>query len=114
MSASPPGLAEGLFRMRHPERAHPRNTRTGAPAVTASHLGRRYWRLWGAATGSSLGDGIVFVAFPLLAASVTRDPRLIAGVAVVERLPWLLVSLAAGAMADRSDRRKFLMVVESA
>ena len=76
-------------------------------------LGTRYWRLWSAAASSSFGDGLVYVAFPLLAASVTRDPRLIAGVMFAERLPWLLVSLAAGALADRSDRLRFLVVVEA-
>ncbi|GAC1538066.1 MAG: MFS transporter [Acidimicrobiales bacterium] len=43
---------------------------------------------------------------------MTRSPALIAGVAVATRLPWLLLSLPAGALADRVDRRRLLMVVE--
>src|SRR5689334_4731819 len=48
-------------------------------------------------------------AFPLLAASLTRDPLTIAGVTVASRVPWLLFSLPFGAIADRFDRR-LLMV----
>ncbi|MDQ6696675.1 MAG: MFS transporter [Actinomycetota bacterium] len=67
-----------------------------------------------AATGtSSLGDGLVSVAFPLLAVTLTRDPLLIAGVAIAGRLPWLLISLPAGALADRMDRRRLVAVVET-
>jgi MFS family permease len=45
-------------------------------------------------------------ALPLLATELTRDPRLIAGVAVAERLPWLVFILPGGAWADRYDRRQ--------
>ncbi len=61
---------------------------------------------------SSLGDGLVHVAFPLLAVTLTRSPLLVAGVAAAGRLPWLLVSLPAGALADRTDRRRLVGIVE--
>src|SRR4051794_2880327 len=48
-------------------------------------------------------------AFPLLAASLTRDPVLIAGVTIANRLPWLLFSLLSGAVADRVDRRHLMV-----
>lgn len=41
----------------------------------------------------------------MLAASLTRDPVLVAGVVFAQRLPWLLFSLLSGALADRLDRR---------
>jgi MFS family permease len=47
---------------------------------------------------------MVFVAFPLLAVTLTKNPVLIAMVAVAEQLPWLLFSLPAGALADRVNR----------
>jgi len=59
-----------------------------------------------------MGDGLALVAFPLLATRLTHDARLIAGVALATRLPWLLVSLPAGAIADRVDRRRLLAAVE--
>ena len=48
-------------------------------------------------------------AFPLLAAILTRDPVLIAGITISTRLPWLLFSIFTGAIADRSDRRKLMI-----
>lgn len=48
-------------------------------------------------------------AGPLLAASLTNDPRLIALVGVGATLPWLLLSLPLGVVIDRLDRR-LLMV----
>lgn len=61
-------------------------------------------RLWAATAVSNLGDGVRQIALPLLATEVTRDPRLIAGVAVADRLPFLLFLLPGGAWADRYDR----------
>ncbi|MGH9057365.1 MAG: MFS transporter [Acidimicrobiales bacterium] len=77
-------------------------------------LGRRFWRLWAATGVSSLGDGVVLVAFPLLALAFTHDPLLIAGVVVAGRLPALLVALPAGALADRVNRRRLMMGIEAA
>jgi Transmembrane secretion effector len=53
-------------------------------------------------------------ALPLLATSVTTDPRAIAGVAVAERLPWLVLILPGGAWADRHDRRKLRLRLDLA
>jgi MFS family permease len=50
-------------------------------------------------------------ALPLLAASLTRDPRQIAGLETAARLPWLLFALAAGAIVDRIDRRLLMVSV---
>jgi MFS family permease len=58
---------------------------------------------------SSAGEGMFLTAFPLLAAILTRDPVLIAGVTIASRLPWLMFSLFTGALADRMDRRKLMI-----
>lgn len=71
-------------------------------------LGARYWRLWAASSISNVGDGVVAAAFPLLAASLTRDPVLVGGVATALSLPWLLFALFSGAVVDRLDRRTVL------
>jgi MFS family permease len=78
---------------------------------TRRPLGSRYWRLWWASTISNLGDGIDLAALPLLAAALTRDPRLVAGLATAARLPWLLFALTAGAVVDRVDRRVLMVGV---
>lgn len=59
---------------------------------------------------ANLGDGIALAAGPLLVASQTRSPVLIAASAMVQRLPALLVGLYAGALADRVDRRRLVVV----
>jgi MFS family permease len=51
---------------------------------------------------------------PLLAASLTRDPLLVAGLAVAQRLPWLLFSLVSGVLVDRLDRRRLMVRVDAA
>src|SRR3954471_7445284 len=68
-------------------------------------LGSRYWRLWSASALATLGAGICQVAVALLAVQLTRSPILVAGVAFAAKLPWLFLSLPAGAWADRWDRR---------
>ncbi|WP_199430783.1 MFS transporter [Qaidamihabitans albus] len=63
---------------------------------------------------SNLGDGIGKVAFPLLAADITRDPVLIAGLSAAQFLPWLLFALLTGALLDRVDRRHAIIVANLA
>lgn len=75
-------------------------------AMTA--LGSDFTRLWVASGISNLGDGVRAAALPLLAASLTRDPALVAGVAFAESLPWLFFALIGGAVADRVDRRALM------
>ena len=77
---------------------------TQAPRQPATRLSRDYWRLWWANTISSTGDGAFVAALPLLAVTITRDPRLVAVVTAATFLPWLLLSLPAGAVVDRYDR----------
>ncbi|MFM2115502.1 MAG: hypothetical protein RI908_1243, partial [Actinomycetota bacterium] len=66
-------------------------------------------RQWLASGISNIGDGMDAAAGPLLAASLTNDPRLIALVGVGLTLPWLVLSLPLGVIIDRLDR-KVLMV----
>jgi MFS family permease len=85
-------------------------TSTDRPAgPEAGRLGRNYSKLFSASTISNLGDGIGVVAYPWLASAITRNPLLIALVAVVQRLPWLLFSLPAGVITDRYSRRSLML-----
>lgn len=70
------------------------------------------YRLQFAATAiSNVGDGMVNAAAPLLALSLTSDPRLIAGVSFASSLPWLVLSLPAGVYIDRLNRKTLLITV---
>ena len=60
---------------------------------------------------SNLGDGIALAAGPLLVASQTHDPLLVAMAGLLQRLPWLLFGLYAGVIADRHDRRLIVVLV---
>jgi len=75
-------------------------------------LGASFWRLWSASAISNLADGVFQIALPLLAVSLTDSPALVAGVALASRLPWLLFALVAGALADRLDRRRTMLLVQ--
>jgi MFS family permease len=81
----------------------------GPDGGVAGGLGRAYWRLWTSSTLSNLADGLFQVALPLVAIGLTRAPTSIAGLTVALSLPWLLVALPAGAIADRQDRRRLML-----
>jgi len=69
-----------------------------------------FWRLLSASGLSNLADGVLAIAVPLIAIGLTRSPIAIAGLSVVVALPWLLFSLVAGALVDRLDRRRTLVL----
>jgi len=66
--------------------------------------------LWTSSGLSNLADGSLKVALPLLAVRLTDSPTLIAGLAFALTLPWLLFALPAGALSDRVDRRRAMLV----
>lgn len=72
----------------------------------------RFTRLLAAAGVSNLGDGVAQAAMPLLVASFTRDPLLVAGATVASQAPWLLLALVSGAFVDRVDRRRVMVVTD--
>ncbi|MCR6486342.1 MFS transporter [Amycolatopsis sp. OK19-0408] len=75
---------------------------------------RRLTWLLTSSAASHLGDGIGKVALPLLATTLTRDPVLIAGLSATQFLPWLLFAAVAGALVDRIDRRRAMVVANAA
>ncbi|QYN32901.1 MFS transporter [Pseudonocardia sp. DSM 110487] len=69
-----------------------------------------FGRLWAASAVSNVGDGVALAAGPLLLASLTSDPALVAGAMFVQQLPWLLFALPAGVYVDRLDRRRVVVL----
>lgn len=58
---------------------------------------------------SNLSDGLAFVSMPLLAASMTDDPRWVAGLATLYAVVRLVVALPVGVYVDRLDRRTLIV-----
>lgn len=81
-------------------------------ARTSARLGADFHKLWTASAISTLGDGVTLVAGPLLVASHTDDPALVAGAAFAQQLPWLLFSLISGVYVDRLDRQRLIVIVD--
>jgi MFS family permease len=80
-------------------------------AIVPARLGRSFRWLLGSSWVTNLGDGLEIAAGPLLIASQTRDPRLVAMALLLQRLPFFLFGLYAGVLADRLDRRRLVVVV---
>ncbi len=72
-------------------------------------LGRSFGRLFGSSAISAFGTGMHAAALPLLVVQLTDDPVLLGLVVLAAELPWVLVSLHAGALVDRLDRRRVMV-----
>jgi MFS family permease len=83
------------------------------PGAGRQPLGAAFWTLWTASGLSNLADGVLKIALPLIALRYTDSPTLLAGLAVALSLPWLLFALPAGALADRSDRRRIMVAANA-
>lgn len=81
-------------------------------AVLPARMGTPFRWLVASAWVSNLGDGLALAAGPLLVASQTSDPLLVALAGLLQRLPWLLFGLYAGVLADRVDRRLLVVTVD--
>jgi predicted MFS family arabinose efflux permease len=81
-------------------------------AVLPARMGTSFRWLVGSAWAGNLGDGIGLAAGPLLVATQTSDPFLVAMAGLLQRLPWLLFGLYAGVLADRIDRRLLVIAVD--
>ena len=79
---------------------------------TKKKLGSSYHKLFISTTISNIGDGMSLIAYPWLASALTRNPLLIAGVALVQRLPWLVFTLPVGVVTDRVDRKKAMVIAD--
>jgi len=73
-----------------------------------------FCRYWLSGFLSDFGNGVRLAAFPLLVAQLTREPAAVAAVTAVQGLPWLLLGAGAGVIADRVDRRRLMVTVDTA
>jgi MFS family permease len=82
-----------------------------AETISPARLGRSFRWLLASTTVNNIGDGIALSAGPLLVASQTRDPFLVSLALLSEYLPALVFGIPGGAIADRVDRKRMVIVV---
>lgn len=78
--------------------------------IAPRRMGTDFRWLLASSWTSNIGDGIALSAAPLLIASLTSSPLLVAAGAMMQFLPWLLFGLLAGSVADHHDRRRLVML----
>lgn len=71
-------------------------------------LPREFRLLWAGNAAGNLSDGLIFIALPLVAAALTKDALLIAGLSAVYAGVRLFVVLPIGGLVDHWNRRTIL------
>jgi MFS family permease len=94
-----------------------------APVVPAtppaSRRPPRLWRnrsfmlLWSGQAVSNVGTQVSTIAFPLLVLFVTHSPAQAGLMGAVRALPYLIFSLPAGALVDRWDRKRVMILCDA-
>ncbi|MFC3454872.1 MFS transporter [Amycolatopsis speibonae] len=85
-----------------------------ATAGTPPSPRRNEWLLISFTGTTNTADAVMRVALPLLATTVTGSPALIAAVAIMLTLPWLITALHIGVLVDRKNRRSLMVGAEFA
>jgi MFS family permease len=80
--------------------------------IAPPRMGTSFRWLLGSSWVTNVGDGIALAAGPLLVASQTHNAILVALAGLLQRAPWLVLGLYAGAIADRVDRRVLVMLAD--
>ena len=73
---------------------------------------RDYLLLWGGQAISSIGGSASTLAFPLLVLSVTHSPAQAGFAGALRSLAYLLLGLPAGALIDRWDRKRVMLLCD--
>lgn len=80
---------------------------------SSSVTGRAFEALWFGQTVSAIGTQVSMIALPLIAVLVLHVSALELGIlAALETVPYLLLSLPAGVVVDRADRRLTMIVCD--
>ncbi|MGH2507916.1 MAG: MFS transporter, partial [Ktedonobacteraceae bacterium] len=86
-----------------------------APTQRLSSLWRNrdFMLLWSGQLVSSLGTQISQLAFPLLVLAITHSAAQAGIVGALRGLPFALLCLPAGALVDRWDRKKVMLICDT-
>lgn len=74
---------------------------------------RNYMLLWGGQLLSNIGSQVSQIAFPLLVLAITASPAQAGIVGALRGLPFALLCLPAGALVDRWDRKRVMLLCDT-
>src|SRR5947209_18112207 len=74
---------------------------------------RDYMLLWTGQLVSTIGSGVSGIAFPLLILALTNSPATAGFAAALFGLPYAVLSLPAGALIDRWNRKTVMIVCDT-
>src|SRR5271166_2743302 len=86
----------------------------GPPAGGPLWRNRDYVLLWGGQVISAIGSRVSLVAFPLLLLFLTGSPAQAGLVTALRGIPYALLMLPAGVLIDRWDRKRVMVLCDSA
>jgi MFS family permease len=92
----------------------PHSTGETVPRVVPLHRHRDFRLYWSASLVSSAGSALTRVALPILVFGLTGSTFLTGLVAGLEALTYVLFGLLAGVLADRVQRRRIMVLADSA
>lgn len=85
---------------------------TGARAEDALWRNRDFLLLWAGQAVSSIGSQISAFALPLLVLALTNSPAQAGLLTALQRAPYLLFSLPVGALIDRWNRKRVMLLAD--
>ena len=89
------------------------NPTTVAPDLVPLRRNRRFQTLWAGSAAAMLGTCVADTAYPLLLLAMTGSPALAGAFGAVQFGASVLFGLHGGAVADRHDRRRVLIVADT-
>lgn len=91
----------------------PARRRAGvAPAAARRTLGRDFWLYFSGQLLSQVGSSFTLFALPLLVFKLTHSATNLALTTASEFVPYLLFGLVLGAMVDRVDRKRMMLLTD--
>lgn len=85
----------------------------GTPSRSLLWRNRDYMLLWSGQLVSNTGTQVSELAFPLLILALTHSPAQAGIAGALRALPYLILSLPAGALIDRWDRKRVMIVCDT-
>src|SRR5579859_2827524 len=86
----------------------------GVIAAPKRRLSADFWKFWTGQTISNLGNSVTLFALPLLVYKLTGSALNLGLQSAAEMLPYLLFGLLLGALMDRVDRKRIMILTDIA